>query len=116
MQPELKKTTSSTTDGPAKDNHQASTNFLKLYIEALIESKAWTMLQLHICNNFTERKVPKNERNDFLKKMRAVGYAETIEEYQEAVMHLEGSTWYKNKAVHAYIDNKWLSNKEVCFY
>ena len=46
-----------------------------------------------ICNIFKERKVTKNERNDFLMKMRAVGYAETTEEYQEAVMHLEGSTW-----------------------
>ena len=38
---ELKKTTSKTTAGPAKDNHQASTSYLKLHIEAVIESEAW---------------------------------------------------------------------------
>ena len=29
-------------EGPAKDNHQASTNYFKLHIEAVIESEAWT--------------------------------------------------------------------------
>ena len=36
--PELKKITSETTVGPAKDNHQASTNYLKL--ETVIDSEA----------------------------------------------------------------------------
>ena len=40
-EPDLKKTTSLTT-APAKDNHQTSINYLKLHIEAVIESKAWT--------------------------------------------------------------------------
>ena len=39
-EPELKKTTSLTTKGPSKDNHQASTKYLKLHIEAVIESEA----------------------------------------------------------------------------
>ena len=39
-EPEMKKTTSQTTAGPAKDNHQASTNYLKLHIEAVIVSEA----------------------------------------------------------------------------
>ena len=41
-EPELKKTTSSTTEGPAKDTHQASTNYLNLHIEAVTESEART--------------------------------------------------------------------------
>ena len=40
--PKLKKTTSQTTVGPAKDNHQASTNNFQLNIKAVIESQAWT--------------------------------------------------------------------------
>ena len=36
---ELKKTTSKTTERLAKDNHQASTNYLELHFEAAIESE-----------------------------------------------------------------------------
>ena len=39
--PELKKTTSLTTAGPAKDNHKASpTTFKKLHVKAVNESEA----------------------------------------------------------------------------
>ena len=41
--PSIKKTTSKTTAGPAKDNYQASTNYLKLHIEAVIGPEAWTI-------------------------------------------------------------------------
>ena len=39
-EPELNKTTSYTTAGPDKDNHQDSTNYIKLHIEAVFESEA----------------------------------------------------------------------------
>ena len=43
--PELKKKTA--TVGPAKDKHQAPTNWLKLSVRAVIESEAWpTVVQL----------------------------------------------------------------------
>ena len=37
--PELKKTTCLTTAGPEKDNHQTTTNYLKLNVEAVFESE-----------------------------------------------------------------------------
>ena len=45
--PELKKTTSKTRIGPYRENHQASTNYSKLHIEAVIESEARTTAMQH---------------------------------------------------------------------
>ena len=44
---ELKKTPSWATVGPATDKHQTPTHQLKLYVRAVIKSKAWpTVVQL----------------------------------------------------------------------
>ena len=39
-EPELRKTTSLTMASPAKDDYQASTNYLKFHIDTVIESEA----------------------------------------------------------------------------
>ena len=39
--------------GPEKGNHQASTNYLKLHMEAVVESEAWTTaVQINEQHNF----------------------------------------------------------------
>lgn len=62
-------------------------------------------------NYFSEKNINTDDREEFLQRMRSLAYSSTPDDYKVAEESLRSSPWFH--LVQRYIENKWLSVKEV---